>query len=190
MSNIIKSYKLGIKSFLVLPGEVQFEIIDLYNIFLIKGFLGSRLINLYNFIYFNYSKINGLILKFINKIIFKYIFYLLKFLSMSLFYGFFFELRLYGSGYFINKGFGILKKRLYRIYIGKTHYIYICLWNLGNILTRVGKSFIFFFCIDKYKLYDIIIYALLIRRVSFYKLNGVIFPEQLIIIREGKKKLI
>lgn len=161
--------------------KINFWFDPFKNIFFVKGIGGIFLVKLPK-IYFYFPYLKGIHFLFINKFSFK------SFLSHlfvnigKLFFCFFAKIKLRGLGYRFRK----MSKNLYRIFMGRTNFIYFHFPK--NVYIKLRRRLGYFFCSDLNLLRNLIVHFLLLKEWSPYKLSGVFFPRQLLIVKPGKKR--
>lgn len=117
----------------------------------------------------------------------------------NFFFGFFFELTLYGSGFEVlsvfNVDFQNFQEGIFEIYVGLNHSTYVFFKSFNQLRSNLvfargqGRK-ILFFSKEKGILYDIVVCMLLVRKIDPYKLTGIVYPQQMLLVKVGKKRLL
>lgn len=113
-----------------------------------------------------------------------------SFFLNSVGYGFFFDLYVYGSGFCVTY---FLSYLVLEMFIGCVNYLYIFRvmasfsLELSIICFAAGKCFLFF-SQSKMVLYDFIAQLLLYKVPDIYKVTGIVYPRQIICLRQTRKE--
>lgn len=116
-----------------------------------------------------------------NKIYFKCFLGLISSLIVQLKTGFFLEILLKGVGFNVYK-----KKKFLFFELGFSHYIGIYIPN--NLIIKRFKARLAIFSFSKNLAHNFVKKLLLLKKVDAYKGKGVIYKNQKIILKEGKKR--
>lgn len=95
---------------------------------------------------------------------------------------FYTKLKLRGLGFRFRRLF----PKFYRAFIGYTNYIYIHCPE--NFVFKIRRLRVFILVNDLNRLRTIVVHFLLLRELSPYKLSGIFFPRQIILLKPGKKR--
>jgi len=104
-----------------------------------------------------------------------------KFYSKFYIY-YYFHLKLKGLGYRTRR----MTKKLYRIYFNRSNYYYLHIPRFVLLKYRTRKFF--FISNDKASLKLLILNLLFLKEHIVYRFGGIVYPEQISIIKPGKNK--
>jgi len=132
--------------------------------------------------YFYKSNVNAISFLFTDKNLFM-LFYNKFFLFYNkFFFLYFIRLRLKGLGFRIRQ----FSKSVYRFFFTLTNYYYFFVPK--NVILKVKSRKLFFISLDLYVLRTLIVHLLLLKKLTVYRIRGLLFPRQLIVLKPGKKR--
>ena len=151
------------------------------SLFFVRGFFGFFVFRLSSFFFFS-KHLNNISFFFFTKYFFRS--FLSHFFSVynRLYSLFFFRLKLRGLGYRIKR----LANNLFRFFIGTTNFFFFHVPL--NVLVKARRRRIFFLSSDLFVMRSIFVSLLFLKRLIPYKLRGVFFPRQIILMKPGKKR--
>jgi hypothetical protein len=171
MSSYIVKYNLGSK--------FDFYFLENKNLFFIKGLNGILFLRLPCFYFFDKLKFSFFFTK---KLFFSSFIshFLNSYNSLNSFY--FTRLKLRGLGYRIRR----LTKDFFRIFMGFTNYIFF--HKPRNLFFKTRRRRIILISKSLSSLRTIVVHFLLLKSLTPYRLRGVFFPKQIILMKPGKKR--
>ena len=147
-----------------------------------KGALGVATIKLPSYFFFK-NGFGVISLLFLNNFFFTSFFsqFLLNYKKMFLFN--FVKLRIKGLGYRIKK----ICSSLFRFFFGSTNFFYFHVPS--NVLVKFKKRRLILVSNDLATLKTILAQLLLLKKLSVYRVRGLIYPRQIVTLKIGKKNL-
>lgn len=84
--------------------------------------------------------------------------------------------------------------RMLEFSIGLTHEIYVFCYNFTSdrrlkVLAKGDRECILFFAMEKKVLYDVVACVILLKKMTPYKIMGVVYPRQMIIAKRAIKRI-
>lgn len=170
------------KKFLQLSLDFNFFFSKSKNLFFLKNFLGVLVTFMPSFFFFKYSK-NNLIFTFLCRFFFISFYKHFVYNYKRLLFFNFFKLRIKGLGYRIKK----IANNLLRFFFTSINFFYFHV--PVTVLLKVKKKRIILLSNDLDILKKLIAQLLLLKKLSGYRIRGLIFPRQIILLRVGKRSL-
>ena len=148
----------------------------------IKEKMGILYFTLPSMYFYKYS-LNNLSLAFVKKeqFISFYRHFLYKYKRLCDLY--FMKLKLKGMGYRLRK----ITNFLYRFYFNATNFFYFHVPS--NVLVKTKKRKMILLSNDLALLKNVFANLLLLKRFTVYRVRGIVYPRQIIMLRTGKKNL-
>ncbi len=151
------------------------------SLFFLKGISGIFMIKLPKK-YYHYNYANGIYFFFLEKKFFSNFIAKLHISVEKHIYFYYARLRLRGLGYRFRK----MTKNLYRIFMGRTNYVYFHVPS--DIFIKLRRRRAFILSSDFNLLRNVVAHFLLLKEWSPYDFSGVYYPRQLLIVKPGKKR--
>jgi len=146
----------------------------------LKGLLGVLIIKLPSFYFFKLGLTSFL---FSNRFFFISVFKHIVYLYKRLFFFNYVKLKIKGLGYRIRK----LSKSLYCFFFGHTNLFYLHVPS--TIIVKARKRRLLMLSNDISVLKKVLAHLLLLKKLSVYRIRGLIYPRQIIVLKIGKKNL-
>lgn len=125
------------------------------------------------------SGVRGFRLRFLEKFHFRNFFQ--QFVSKLQVFFYFFKIKVRGLGYRIKK----MTNNLFRFFMGTTNYLFFHVPE--NILVRARRRRMLLVSVNKEKLNLVFSHLILLKQIIPYKLRGIFYPKQIILLKPGKK---
>jgi hypothetical protein len=138
-------------------------------------------LKLLSYYYYKYNN-NKITILTLNKNFFYYFIALILNNYSKFFIFYYFKLKLKGLGYRIR----IVTKSLIKIFFNRSNYYYMHIPS--TMLFKYKMRRLFFLSIDYVSLKLSIINLLLLKKYLVYRLSGLIYPRQIILMKPGKNK--
>lgn len=103
-------------------------------------------------------------------------------IEINLFQFFFFKLKLRGLGFKVRK----VTSSLTKFFFTSTNFFY--LHSPNNFLVKLKKKKLFFMSNSLCTLKSIMVILLMLKKLIVYKLRGLFYPRQIILMKPGKKR--
>lgn len=162
----------------------KFDIFFSYNksLLFLKGVLGVITIKLPSFFFYKIDnkKISFLFLRnfFITSFFAQFML-----VYKQLFFFNFIKLRIKGLGYRIKK----ICSSLFRFFFGSTNFFYFHVPS--NVLVKVKKRRLILLSNNLVTLKTLLAHLLLLKKLSVYRVRGLVYPRQIVTLKIGKKNL-
>jgi len=148
----------------------------------LKGILGILIIKLPSYYFFLFE--SGLLsFLFLSRFFFISVSRHITYLYRRLFFFNYVKLKIKGLGYRIRK----LGKQLYCFFFGHTNLFYFHVPKV--IMVKARKRKLLMLSNDISVLKKILAHLLLLKKLSVYRIRGLIYPKQIIVLKIGKKNL-
>jgi len=151
-------------------------------LFYIRGILGLLVVKLPSFFFFLYKK-NYLSFVFLNRFFFMSVFKHFSYLYKRLFFFNYVKLKIRGLGYRIRK----ISNYLFCFFFGHTNLFYF--HAPKNVILKARKRKLLLLSNNLSVLKTVLAHLLLLKKISVYRIRGLVYPRQIIILKVGKKNL-
>jgi hypothetical protein len=165
----------------ILGGTFDFYFSKNNSLFLLKGLKGFYVLHLSSYFFFKILQ-SGLSFIFFSKYFFKSFIRNFLLFCRYLISTYYFKLKLKGLGFRVKR----ISNRLYRFFFTFVNFFYFHV-PYGVILKTKGRR-LFFFSLDVGLLRIVIAHLLLLKKLIVYRIRGLLYPRQIVIMKPGKKK--
>lgn len=100
---------------------------------------------------------------------------------------------MYGPGFRMFKLWG-KSPRLFEFSIGLNHAIYgfcgqVMITVESRVMAKAERESVLFLAMEKKVLYDVVACVILLKRMTPYKIMGIVYPRQLIVVKKAIKQV-
>lgn len=170
------------KKLIILSKNFDIFFSHINNLLFIKGILGILVIKMPSFFFF-LKKENFLSFVFLNRFFFISIFKHFSYLYKRLYFFNFVKLKIRGLGYRILK----VCNSLFRFFFGHTNFFYLHVPQ--DIIIKSRKRRLLLLSNNLSALKMVLAHMLLLKKLSVYRIRGLVYPKQIIVLKIGKKNL-
>lgn len=148
----------------------------------LRGLFGLLIVRLPSF-YFIKKNFLSVSLMFLNRFFFISVYRHLRYLYKRLFNFSFVRLRLKGLGYRVRR----ITKFFYRFFFNFTNFFYLHVPS--TFIVSIKKKRLLLISFDLSLLHKVLAHLLLLKKLSVYRIRGLVYPRQIVFLKIGKKKL-
>jgi len=170
------------KKLIVLSNNLQIYFSYINNLFFIKGVMGVLVLKMPS-LFFYINKENFLSFVFLNRFFFISFFKHFSYLYKRLYFFNFVRLKIRGLGYRISK----ISSSFFRFFFGHTNFFY--LHAPKDIIIKSRKRRLLLLSNNLFALKLVLAHLLLLKKLSVYRIRGLVYPRQVIVLKIGKKNL-
>lgn len=171
-----------LNKYLKLSNDFDFFFLEKKSLIYIKGKVGIVMLKLPSFYFLIYIK-GKISFLFINYFFFKSVLKHFLHFYNRLFFFHFVKIRVKGLGYRIKR----INKFLYRFFFNSTNFFYFYLPL--QVLVRLKRRRLILLSNDLSILKKILAALLLLKKISVYRVRGILYPRKIIFLKIGKKNL-
>jgi len=170
------------KRLVILSPKIELFFSEVKSLFFVRGLLGCFVLKFPSFFFYKLAK-NNFSFVFLNRFFYFAILKHFQVFYKRLFFFSYIKFKIKGLGYRIRK----ITNSLYRFFFGHTNFFYFHI--PANVIAKARKRKFILLSNDVFLLKLIFAHMLLLKRISVYRIRGLVYPRYIVILKIGKKNM-